>query len=153
MWSSSFSEFVWNSRCERRLGRICGPGANKMGFKKGAACQCVFKHGSRDLVTMFHRDDFVFSGPDAALTWVQARMEAIFLTKVIGRRGGDAARLLGGRAHTLRDNITRLPNNGKCFHKRLPLTGSGKSTNGGRRLRRNIPDAFHKFWTKHVWTP
>jgi hypothetical protein len=65
----------------------------KMGFHRGKASPCCFRHDSRDLRCIVHGDDFVFVGGDADLEWVQQEMEARFLIKVIGRLGGDSSDL------------------------------------------------------------
>jgi hypothetical protein len=65
----------------------------KMGFHRGKASPCCFRHDSRDLRCIVHGDDFVFAGGDKDLEWVQREMEARFLIKVIGRLGGDSCDL------------------------------------------------------------
>jgi hypothetical protein len=62
----------------------------KMGFLQGRASPCCFVHAHRDLRCVVHGDDFVFAGPDPDLSWVQKAMEASFLTKLVGKLGGDA---------------------------------------------------------------
>ena len=47
-----------------------------MGFTRGKASPCCFKHATRDLRCIVHGDDFVFVGPEAELKWIQKRMEA-----------------------------------------------------------------------------
>jgi hypothetical protein len=61
----------------------------KMGFERGRASPCCFKHEARDLRCIVHGDDFVFVGTDPDLEWVQQGMSACFLIKIIGRLGGD----------------------------------------------------------------
>ena len=60
-----------------------------MGFKRGRASPCCFSHRSRDLVCVVHGDDFIFAGKEEELDWVEKEMHARFLTKVMGRLGGD----------------------------------------------------------------
>ena len=60
-----------------------------MGFTRGLASPCCFKHSKRDLRCVVHGDDFVFVGPEHELRWVQQRIESAFLVKVIGQLGGD----------------------------------------------------------------
>ena len=56
-----------------------------MGFTRGKASTCCYQHAARDLRCIVHGDDFVFVGPKHELRWVQGRMEASFLVKVIGQ--------------------------------------------------------------------
>ena len=65
----------------------------QMGFVRGKASPCCFRHVTRDLRCIVHGDDFVFVGPEAELRWAQKRMEASFLVKVIGQLGGDSGDL------------------------------------------------------------
>jgi hypothetical protein len=65
----------------------------KMGFERGKASPCCFRHGTRDLRCIVHGDDFVFAGGDKDLEWVQHEMGTRFLIKVIGRLGGDSGDL------------------------------------------------------------
>ena len=46
-----------------------------LGFIRGRASSCVFRHASRDLVAVVHGDDFVFAGVDADLAWVHCALE------------------------------------------------------------------------------
>jgi len=61
----------------------------KHGFVQGMASPCCFHHGARDLRCVVHGDDFVFVGHDRDLDWMTKRMAESFLTKVVGRLGGD----------------------------------------------------------------
>jgi hypothetical protein len=65
----------------------------KMGFEKGKASPCCFRHISRDLRCIVHGDDFVFVGAEPDLEWAQQEMNSRFLIKVIGRLGGDSSDL------------------------------------------------------------
>ena len=71
-----------------------------MGFNRGHASPCCFKHSKRDLRCVVHGDDFVFVGPEHELRWVQQRMESAFLVKIIGQLGGDAGDLSELRSST-----------------------------------------------------
>jgi hypothetical protein len=62
---------------------------SKMGFARGKASPCCFNHATNDLKCIVHGDDFVFSGSDADLKWVEEEMGRRFLVKVIGKLGGD----------------------------------------------------------------
>ena len=64
-----------------------------MGFKRGKASPCCFRHKSRDLRCIVHGDDFVFVGLDSELQWATQQMKTSFLVKIIGLLGGDAADL------------------------------------------------------------
>ena len=55
-----------------------------LGFVRGSASSCVFRHASRDLVVVVHGDDFVFAGVDADLEWVHRELEAKMLFKKVG---------------------------------------------------------------------
>ena len=63
-----------------------------MGFARGAASPCCYKHASHDIQCVVHGDDFAFVGGDADLTWAERKMGEHFLIKVIGRLGGARAR-------------------------------------------------------------
>jgi hypothetical protein len=65
----------------------------KMGFERGKASPCCFRHSTRDLRCIVHGDDFVFTGDDRDLDWAQHEMSTRFLIKVIGRLGGDSGDL------------------------------------------------------------
>ena len=65
----------------------------KMGFLQGVASACCFQHKSRDVRCVVHGDDFVFVGCDADLAWIEQEMAKSFLTKVVGKLGGDAGDL------------------------------------------------------------
>jgi hypothetical protein len=53
----------------------------EMGFKKGAASSCVFRHPERDLVSSVHGDDFATTGAKEDLDWflttLQERYELV----------------------------------------------------------------------------
>jgi hypothetical protein len=65
----------------------------KMGFARGKASPCCFNHTSSDIKCIVHGDDFVFTGNDSDLQWVQEEMDKRFLVKVIGKLGGDSGDL------------------------------------------------------------
>ena len=62
---------------------------HQLGFRRGEASPCCFRHKTRDLPCVVHGDDFVFAGNDSDLAWTAKSMEAKFLVKMIGRLGGD----------------------------------------------------------------
>ena len=57
-----------------------------IGFEVGKASPCVFYHKERDIMTYIHGDDFLSSGEEAALKWLQESLEKKYSisTKVIG---------------------------------------------------------------------
>jgi len=59
----------------------------KHGFTQGGASPCCFQHAKRDIQCVVHGDDFVFSGNDGDLDWVQGCMQKSFLVKIVGRLG------------------------------------------------------------------
>ena len=46
-----------------------------IGFERGDASACVFRHRERRLVTSVHGDDFTTSGPKQELDWMKAQLE------------------------------------------------------------------------------
>ena len=58
----------------------------KVGFTRGISTPCVFRHGTRDIDTMVHGDDFLSSGSKHQLEWMQGELEKVFTlkTKKIG---------------------------------------------------------------------
>ena len=64
-----------------------------MGFIRGSASSCVFRHVSRDLVVVVHGDDFVFAGVDADLEWAHHELGGKMLLKQVGTLSGDAGDL------------------------------------------------------------
>ena len=50
--------------------RFAAAQLESLGFVRGSASPCVFRHVSRDLVVVAHGDDFVFAGIDVDLEWV-----------------------------------------------------------------------------------
>ena len=60
-----------------------------LGFVRGMASPCVFRHTSRDLAVVLHGDDFVFAGADADLDWAHRELEVKMLLKRVGTLGGD----------------------------------------------------------------
>jgi hypothetical protein len=65
----------------------------KMGFVRGKASPCCFRHEQCDLRCIVHGDDFVFVGSDEDLEWARVEMDKRFLVKVIGKLGGDSGDL------------------------------------------------------------
>ena len=61
-----------------------------LGFIRGSASPCVFRHASRDLVVLIHGDDFVFAGAAADLVWVHKELEQRILLKKVGTLGSDS---------------------------------------------------------------
>ena len=46
-----------------------------MGFVKGEASSCVFRHRERDIVTSVYGDDFTTTGTKVNLDWFKAKLE------------------------------------------------------------------------------
>ena len=61
-----------------------------LGFIRGLASSCVFRHASRDFVAVVHGDDFVFAGVDADLAWAHSALKENILLKKVGTLSGDA---------------------------------------------------------------
>ena len=77
-----------------------------------------------------HGDDFVFEGLDANLKWVQARMEEKFLTKVVGKLGGDQGDL---REIRIPNRILRWTEHGILYeadprHSEILVKALGRGT-------------------------
>ena len=47
----------------------------ELGFVKGDASACIFRHALKDIVCSVHGDDFTSSGPKASLDWMKASTE------------------------------------------------------------------------------
>ena len=58
-----------------------------LGFKKGDASACVFRHEGRNLVTSVHGDDFTIAGPKVHIDWMRRSMEAKYELTETGRIG------------------------------------------------------------------
>ena len=59
-----------------------------MGLTRGKSSPCVFRHHLRDLNTFVHGDDFVTSGSEDNLAWMQESLENIYKikTQVLGEQ-------------------------------------------------------------------
>ena len=70
----------------------------ELGFKRGAAHPCVFRHEGRDVNLTVHGDDFLAEGRPEALDWFEKALLTKFEGKIKGRlkRDGDEIRLLTG---------------------------------------------------------
>ena len=68
----------------------------EIGFKRGRAHPCVFRHNGRDVNLTVHGDDFLAEGRPEALDWFEKALLAKFEGKIKGRlkRDGDEIRLL-----------------------------------------------------------
>ncbi len=58
-----------------------------IGFVKGDASACVFRHGKRHLVVSVHGDDFTIAGPKANIDWMKSEMEGKYELTETGRIG------------------------------------------------------------------
>ncbi len=58
-----------------------------LGFVRGGASACVFKHRERRLVTSVYGDDFTTSGPKVSLDWLKAELEKKYELSENGRLG------------------------------------------------------------------
>ena len=47
----------------------------ELGFVKGDASACIFRHHLRNIVCSVHGDDFTSSGPKESLDWMKKKME------------------------------------------------------------------------------
>ena len=59
------------------------------GFRPGIAAPVAFWHPERDLACVVHGDDFIFTGEDEDLDWIETLMHGWFEIKVRARLGGD----------------------------------------------------------------
>ena len=59
----------------------------EMGFEKGDASACIFRHSSREIVCSVHGDDFTSSGPKRDLDWMKSAMEQKYELTESGRLG------------------------------------------------------------------
>ena len=68
----------------------------ELGFKRGAAHPCVFRHEGRDVNLTVHGDDFLAEGRPEAFDWFEKALLTKFEGKIKGRlkRDGDEIRLL-----------------------------------------------------------
>jgi len=60
-----------------------------LGFIRGQANPCLFRHSTRDLIVVVHGDDFTFAGVDEDLEWVHRELEPRILLKKVGVLGAD----------------------------------------------------------------
>lgn len=60
-----------------------------LGFVRGQANSCLFRHSVKDLLVVVHGDDFTFAGKEADLQWVHEELEPRILLKKVGVLGGD----------------------------------------------------------------
>ena len=58
-----------------------------IGFVRGDASACVFRHGSKNLVTSVHGDDFTIAGPKLQIDLMKKEMEAKYELTETGRIG------------------------------------------------------------------
>ena len=58
-----------------------------LGFVRGDASACVFRHKQRHLVVSVHGDDFTYGGPKASIDWVKSRMLERYELTEVGRIG------------------------------------------------------------------
>ena len=58
-----------------------------MGFLRGDASACVFRHPTKRLVASVHGDDFTVAGPKNLLDWMKAEMEQRYELTETGRLG------------------------------------------------------------------
>ena len=63
----------------------------EMGFKKGVASSCVFRHPERDLVSSVYGDDFATTGAKDDLDWFLATLEERYELVESARLGPGAA--------------------------------------------------------------
>ena len=62
----------------------------RLGFARGDASACVFRHGGRRLVTSVHGDDFTTAGPKKQLDWLKKELEKCYELKENYRIGPGA---------------------------------------------------------------
>ena len=60
---------------------------SSIGFVKGDASACVFRHPKKGLVTSVHGDDFTTAGPKLHIDWMKKEMEARYELTETGRLG------------------------------------------------------------------
>ena len=58
-----------------------------MGFTRGVANPCCFRHKEKNLTLVVHGDDFTCVGPPDALSWYEQKMKDSFEIKLRGRMG------------------------------------------------------------------
>ena len=58
-----------------------------MGFQKGDASACVFRHAPRRIVATVHGDDFTIAGPKHQLDWMKEQMQSKYELTETGRIG------------------------------------------------------------------
>ena len=73
-----------------RWGQFYSEELRKLGFEKGGASPCCFTLRARNLCCVVHGDDFILSGSDGDLAWIEETFHAAFLMKTVGKLGGDA---------------------------------------------------------------
>ena len=61
-----------------------------LGFVRGLANPCCFRHSTKDLAVVVHGDDFTSLGPRADLTWFETELAKSFEVKLRGRVGEPA---------------------------------------------------------------
>ena len=62
-----------------------------MGFVKGVASPCVFRHQERDIVTSVYGDDFTTTGSCENLNWFKEKLEERYELNELARLGpGDS---------------------------------------------------------------
>ena len=67
-----------------------------LGFQRGRSNACVYHHRRRELRCLVHGNDFVATGQQRHLEWLQQELENTILLKRVGVLGMDPAQ--GGRA-------------------------------------------------------
>ena len=58
-----------------------------IGFVRGDASACVFRHNENNLVTSVHGDDFTAAGPKKCVDWMKKAMEEKYELTETGRIG------------------------------------------------------------------
>ena len=61
-----------------------------VGFIRGKANPCLFRHESRDILAVVHGDGLMFTAIEEDLKWVHKALERRILLKVVGTIGGDS---------------------------------------------------------------
>ena len=59
----------------------------KLGFVRGHASACVFRHDEKAITTSVYGDDFTTEGPKRQLDWLKARLEERYELKELARLG------------------------------------------------------------------